>query len=203
MRAAFCVAVAPAVVVTTLLLLVEDSLWPAVLTYHALCLGIPLAGRCSFREAGLVLSDWRRWLLPTTALSVLLLAAGAAAPRMIDVETFLPHGWEPLLPLTEPWSMFVAYSLCINPFLEEYFWRGFLLPKTGVLGGAALFWIMHMSAASVLLAAFDAVWITLPAFVAAVVWGFMRQRFQTLWPCVITHAAADAAILAAVSALRT
>lgn len=202
MAKAVLIAIMQAVVVPALLLLGGESLWPAVLAYHALCLGVPLAARHSFQKAGLVLLDARGWLPSTIALSALLVAAGGVASRLLEVEMFLPEGLELLLSRVEPWWTFVIYSLCVNPLLEEFFWRGFLLPKTGVALGGGLCWLMHAAAASVFLALPEAVIFTLPTFAAALAWGWMRQRRQTLWPCVITHAAADAAILLVARTLR-
>jgi membrane protease YdiL (CAAX protease family) len=202
MTKAVLIAITQAVVVSALLLLDGESLWPAVLAYHALCLGIPLVARHSFKQAGLVLLDARGWLPSTIALSALLVAAGGVTSWLLEAEMFLPEGLELLLGRIEPWWTFVVYSLCVNPLLEEFFWRGFLLPKTGVALGGGLFWLMHAAAASVFLALPDAVVFTLPTLAAAVVWGWMRQRLHTLWPCVLTHAAADTAILLVARTLR-
>lgn len=174
-----------------------------VLAYHALCLATPLAFHCSFRQAGLVWSGVRRWLPAAIALSVLLIAAGVLGTQLLTTTASLPPGWEELLARIEPWCAFAMYSVCVNPLLEEYFWRGFLLPKTRIVPGAALFWLMHISSASVFLAMLDAVCLTLPALGAGLLWGWMRQRLQNLWSCVITHMAADSAVLWMASTLRS
>lgn len=183
----------PALLVPTLLVVFKSSLWPAVLAYHALCVGIPLAARCSFRRAGLVLSP--RSIALSVMLSVLGLAAVGAGSQLIDFKAILPPGSEVALLRLQPWWGFVVYSLLVNPFSEEYFWRGFLLPHTGVAVGALLFWLMHVTAGAVFIAPLDAVWLTLPALGAGWAWGLMRERLGTLWPSVITHVAADMAVL--------
>src|ERR1700682_4647207 len=86
----------PAVVVTTLLITSKNSLWPAVIGYHALCLVLPLAYRRWPKDAGLTVSDVRRWLPPTTAISIALLAAGELG-RHIRLEPLLPYGWQQVL----------------------------------------------------------------------------------------------------------
>jgi membrane protease YdiL (CAAX protease family) len=187
-------------VVVPVLLVASNSLWPAVIVYHALCLGAPLAFRCFARDAGLVRSDVRLWLPLTLALSVLLLAGGELG-RWVGIGPLLPAGWQRLLERAHPWWAFVTYSLVVNAFSEEYLWRGFLLPKTGVALGAALFWLMHATAASVFVGPLAAVWLTLPALLAGLAWGWMRQKFGTLWPCLFTHLAADVAVLRAASGL--
>lgn len=191
----------PAVVVPVLLV-AGGSLWPAVIVYHAFCVSAPLAFRCFARESGLVRSGARRWLPLTLTLSVLLLVAGEVGSRWInDVEPLLPVGWERLLERAHPWWAFVTYSIVVNAFCEEYLWRGFLLPKTGVRWGAVLFWLMHATAASVFVGLPAAVWVTLPTLFAGVAWGWMREKFGSLWPSFLTHLAADVAILRAASAL--
>jgi membrane protease YdiL (CAAX protease family) len=189
------VALLPAVIVPVLLVLVRESLWPVVLVYHALCIVAPVAAGCSREDAGFTLSQMRRWLPLTMVLSVLLLGAGEAVRHLISVKTLLPEGWDQFLRRAHPWWAFVTYSLLVNAFAEEYFWRGFLLPKTGIVWGSVLFWFMHAAAGSVFVGPLEAIGLTLPALVAGLTWGWMRRRFGTLWPSVITHLAADAAIL--------
>ena len=75
------------------------------------------------------------------------------------------------------------------------------MPKTGVVWGGLLFWLMHATAAAVFVGLVAAVWVTLPALVAGLAWGWMRQTFGTLWPGLLTHLAADVAILRTASAL--
>jgi membrane protease YdiL (CAAX protease family) len=185
----------PAVLVPALLLVSAESLWPAVLAYHGLCLGVPLAFRCLPRDAGVVPATPRRWLPLTLAVCLLLLASAEAVVRRVDVKPLLPDGWEALLALAQPWWVFVAYSLLVNALLEEYFWRGFLLPRTGMIGGGVLFWVMHAAAGSVFVGTFAALVFSLPTLLAGILWGSARERFGTLWPCLLTHVAADAAIL--------
>jgi membrane protease YdiL (CAAX protease family) len=168
------------VLVPALLLVSAESLWPAVLAYHGLCLGVPLAFRCLPRDAGFVPAHPRRWLPLTLAVCLLLLAGAEAVVRRVDVKPLLPDGWEALL---------------VNALLEEYFWRGFLLPRTGMIGGGVLFWVMHAAAGSVFVGALAALVFSLPTLLAGILWGSARERFGTLWPCLLTHVAADAAIL--------
>jgi hypothetical protein len=89
----------------------------------------------------------------------------------------------------------VIYSLLVNPFSEEYFWRGFLLPKTGIIQGAMLFWLLHVMTVIIFVEPLKAILLTLPVLAAGLLWGWMRRRFGTLWPCFITHLAANMAIL--------
>ncbi len=187
-------ALLPSVIVPVLLVIVPTSLWPAVIGYHVLCLGFPLVHRQGRREAGLVASAPRRWLPLTAALSIALLAGGELG-RHVHWAPCLPDGSERVLGLAHPWWAFVAYSIVVNAVSEEYLWRGFLLPRTGVAWGGALFWLMHAAAASVFVSPWAAIGLTVPTLFAGLTWGWMRQRFGSLWPAIITHVAADVAIL--------
>ncbi len=86
--------------------------------------------------------------------------------------------------------------------MEQIFWRGFLLPKSGVLPGGALFGFMHFAGLAVVLRPLDAALLALPATFAGVFWGWMRKTSGSLWPCIATHVAADAGILLLFDAIR-
>jgi len=187
-------AILPMVVVPTLLVIAKESLWPAVIGYHALCLGLPLVYRHGLTEAGSTVSNARRWLPLAGAVSIGVLVAGEVG-RHVSLVTLLPSGWERVLSLARPWWAFVIYSIVVNAFCEEYLWRGFLLPRTGIAWGGILFWLMHAAAASIFVNAFAAIWLTVPTLFAGLAWGWMRQRFGSLWPAFLTHVAADVAIL--------
>ena len=187
-------AILPIVVVPTLLVVAKESLWPALLGYHGLCLGLPLAYRFGPTEAGFTMSNPRRWLPLAGAVSIAVLAAGEVG-RHVSLVTLLPAGWERVLSLAQPRWAFVTYSVVVNAFCEEYLWRGFLLPRTGVARGGVLFGLMHAAAASIFVNPFAAAWVTLPTLFAGLAWGWMRRRFGSLWPPVLTHLAADVAIL--------
>jgi len=192
----------PAVVVPVVLVFAGSAtLWPAVIAYHALCIGVPLAARQTPSTLGLVGRPAFRSMAESLALCAVLLAAGFAISRTA-ITAVVPLAWTGLLRRLHPWWAFVAYSMCVNPLLEEVFWRGFLLPYTGPLGGAALFYLMHATALAVLIGPWHATWIALPTFLAGLFWGWTRERTGSVWPCVITHLGADTAILIAAAALR-
>src|SRR5436190_1207190 len=94
-----------------------------------LCLGLPLVYRHGPTEAGFTVSNARRWLPLAGAVSIAVLAAGEVG-RHVSLVTLLPAGWERVINLAHPWWVFVAYSILVNAFCEEYLWRGFLLPRT-------------------------------------------------------------------------
>ncbi|HET6267914.1 MAG TPA: CPBP family intramembrane glutamic endopeptidase [Acidobacteriota bacterium] len=181
--------------VGSLLLLTTSYVWLVFVSYHFLCLGIPTILRCYPKQAGLVLANPRRWL-PITVVSVLILAIAAFLVVQISIfKTLLPSGWQTVSGRIHSWAWFVVYSLVINAFSEEYFWRGFLVPRIGIFPSAFGFWLLHFTALAILFNPPSAILMTLPIFGAAVFWGWLRQKFESLWPCVITHIAADGAIL--------
>src|SRR5713226_8295085 len=105
-------AILPMVVVPTLLVIAKESLWPAVIGYHALCLGLPLVYRHGPAEAGFTVSNARRWLPLAGAVSIAVLAAGEVG-RRVSLVTLLPAGWERVLSLAHPWWAFVIYSIVV------------------------------------------------------------------------------------------
>jgi membrane protease YdiL (CAAX protease family) len=100
-----------------------------------------------------------------------------------------------LLTHLQPLPLFAILGIVVNPFLEEYYWRGFLLPRTGVLAGAIMFGFLHFAALAPLMPWSNALLLSVPPLLAGLAWGWMRRAFDTLWPSIITHAAADAGIL--------
>jgi membrane protease YdiL (CAAX protease family) len=193
----------PALLVPALLLLSgRAGVWPAVIGYHALCLGAPLLARASLASLGLAARPALRWLLWSAAGSCALLAGGMAIHQSGAVAALVPPRWLASLGLLQPWTVFVAYSLCVNPLLEEVFWRGLLLPHTGRAGGALRFCAMHATALAVLIGPWHALWLALPTLAAGLVWAWMRTASGNLWPGIITHLAADAAMVIAVANLR-
>jgi membrane protease YdiL (CAAX protease family) len=101
------------------------------------------------------------------------------------------------LKLLQPWNLFVGYSLLINPFAEEWFWRGFVCLRYGVFYSAAGFAIMHVIDLTSQLSFFTAAVLSAPIFCAGFFWSLWRSRSGNLWPCVITHIGIDLAILLA------
>ena len=78
--------------------------------------------------------------------------------------------------------------------VEEVFFRGFALPflhrrfpRTGVLGAAILFALLH---GANFLSGWDPGYVVLQILLAAVAgyyWGLLRLRFGSLLPCILAH----------------
>jgi membrane protease YdiL (CAAX protease family) len=190
----------PAVLIAGLLA-AFPTVWPAFLAYHALCIIAPLANRVSLKDAGFVRGDARSWLPLALGLAVVLVGTSELLRHTLDPRPLLPPGWQQLLARTSPRWLYIAYTLTVNATCEELYWRGFLLPRTGILWGGVAFWSMHVAAGLVLVGPLATLRATLPVLLAGLVWGWMRKRFGSLWPGILTHFAANAAVLGMTSGL--
>jgi len=95
------------------------------------------------------------------------------------------------------------YLLLVNSLLEEYVWRWFvfrrcedLLPGTAAVVASALCFTVHHVLALRLW--FD--WrVTALAstgvFIGGAVWSACYLRYRSIWPCYLSHAIVDAAVL--------
>lgn len=192
-------AAAPGAVVPLALHLSSGRPWAALVAYHAL---IATGG---FLHRDRIVLRWRdthRWLAATVAASAALLLLGAAAGWW---------GWlNALLPATvlaercrlDPIVFYLVHGPLVNAPLEEMYWRGALLRGTGLAGGAVFFWLFHAAALATLVPLADAVLFTSPTLFFALGWGWTMRAAGTLWPCVITHAAADAALMMGMAGVR-
>jgi hypothetical protein len=102
------------------------SAWAALFGFHAAILMALALARPSLPIAVLFRSERFRWV----AASVLFCLAGGAGLRlfwnMFGIVPDLPAQLD-ALGLNEPsWAGFIAYFSLVNPFIEEYFWRGVL-----------------------------------------------------------------------------
>ncbi len=175
------------------------SIWPAIVGYHAYCVIAPRAFGRSPTKGGWNSRVRPSWLVGSVVVSSMAIL-GAFVLRPWIVEQFdLPDGTYGLL---TPWWLFLAYSLCINPFIEESFWRDFVLERTGVLISSVPFWLVHFNALLVLLPWRLAALLSFGPLIAGLAWGWTRKYSGNIWPCVITHWAIDAAILWMIQGLR-
>lgn len=185
----------PVFSVPFLLVLYRDSsVWPAVLAYHALCWIVILTSRGSLQNAGFSAGHSQGWLRRALLLSLALVAAGELVRYLVLIQVVRPW-WEHVLRLMQPWKWYVIYSLAVNPITEEVYWRGFLLNRMGIARNAWLFWLFHAATVMVFTEPFRAIWFTLPVLAFGFVCAWMRREYGTLWPCILVHLAADAAIL--------
>jgi hypothetical protein len=79
-----------------------------------------------------------------------------------------------------PWHV-PLLAIFIAPISEELFFRGFLVPKIGVVGSAILFSISHLAYGSTVE--------IMGAFLVALIFGFIFRLSGSLTPCIIVHLA--------------
>lgn len=107
-------------------LFVFHSAWGALLGFHAAIIVLLWIARPHLPVATLVQSTDIKWVL----LSVLLCgSSGVALYFLWDLFGFagdLPAQVEALGLTSSTWVPFIAYFALVNPFVEEYFWRGYL-----------------------------------------------------------------------------
>lgn len=75
---------------------------------------------------------------------------------------------------------FLIFSTIIAPINEEILFRGFLVPRIGIIGSAIIFGLLHyLSYASI--SEFIA------AFVFGIIAGYIRKKYSSLYPSIIAH----------------
>ena len=101
--------------------------------------------------------------------------------------------------------LFLSVMILGNAFLEEFFWRGYIMQKLskfygnrGVILFSALFYTSyHTITTGVLFSLQYAMISTIAVFAAGIVWGTVRVRTASILFPVITHLFADLSIMAA------
>ncbi len=80
----------------------------------------------------------------------------------------------------------ILYLFIIRGFLEEWFFRGFLMPRIGVIFSSLLFALGHLAYGSIIE--------VLGAFVLGVLLARMYQKTGNLWPNILAHILYNVAI---------
>ncbi|MBI2061460.1 MAG: CPBP family intramembrane metalloprotease [Nitrospirae bacterium] len=189
----------PPVVVLVASLASGGMVWPTLIADHVGCIGIP---RISMREAGLASMPTARWIILTLATSALILLAFLVAGFLLRSRGFQPPADMQAFLSTEPWGLFGVYWILVNPFAEEYYWRGFLQPKTGLIRTSACFALMHYPLYAAYVGWAGALPSVLAPLAAGFFWGWLKNRSGSLWPALITHTAVNAGMYIAATMLR-
>lgn len=107
-------------------LLVFHSAWGALLGFHAAILASLLVAKPNLPLKLLLTNNNFKWIL----LSVLVCgASGIALYFLWDIFGFADNFSTQVASLglnASNWPVFIAYFALVNPFVEEYFWRGWL-----------------------------------------------------------------------------
>jgi len=97
-----------------------------------------------------------------------------------------------------------AYITFINAMVEEYVWRWFVFTRFRVLVGkwaaillaALAFGIHHFIALEIQMGPLVAAIGTAGVIIGGIIWSWMYERFESIWPSVISHAIVDVPVFA-------
>ena len=164
----------------------------AVLGYHAICIAALLADR-----------GWRKRLrrpppcVRWTALSCALILGGLALslflPRPEEVGSLLRK--KVFGDSESRFWVFAVYSMLIHCPAEELFWRGVVDPRSAAANGVG-FYLQHAAPLALFLGSpLQGLLLAVPAGAAGLWWSWASRRSGTLVPALVSHAAADLAIL--------
>ena len=165
-----------------------------LLAYHAVCAGAIVRHRRSLKP----LFAWRAGLGLWTIGTTLAFLAGLASLLLI---------WDPAsargpmsFPSVRAFALTAAYTLLLHASLEEIFWRGVFTevesarPLPALLGNAVTFYLVHVIVLTNAVGGWG--WVAaLPTAIAGLAWGWVTIRTRSIWPALVSHWAADAAIL--------
>ncbi|HEU0297063.1 MAG TPA: CPBP family glutamic-type intramembrane protease [Anaerolineales bacterium] len=175
------------------------SAWGALLGFHIVIISSLLIARPNIPISVLGESHNIKW----TALSILLCGSSGVTLYFLwnyfGVGSDFPAQVESLGLNSLTWPLFIAYFALVNPFVEEYFWRGYLgNPTKGLYGSDFLYAGFH---ALILIGKLQVGWILYGLAVLMLAGWFWRQIMrvdQGLLAPVLGHMAADFTILLAV-----
>ena len=102
------------------------SAWAALLGFHAAILGSLWIARPNIPLSILLKNSNKKWI----AVSLLVCGSSGFALfflwNVFGIASDLPAQVEALGLNAQTWFPFIAYFALVNPFIEEYFWRGYL-----------------------------------------------------------------------------
>jgi membrane protease YdiL (CAAX protease family) len=180
-------------------LLIANNAWVAIILYH-LGMGVFLIlGKQGYRARELVMGGK---LLPILLAIISGVAVGVILLAFAN-GIGVPNNLAALLAqqgLQGPgWILFIIYYSFVNPFLEEYYWRGYLAESTK---GITLSDICYAGYHPFVLSRYLSwPWLILEFLVllgVAWAWRQIAQRYAGLIIPVITHLAADLSLIIAI-----
>lgn len=190
---------APVLVVA--LFLATGRATPTIVGYHLFCAAIVFAFRARIRPLLRWDAQTARWAagvsLPVVAFLLAAPMVASPAPyKELFLKTVFPDGSPARL-----FPAFAAYSLLIHSPLEEIAWRaGIMDPgraglRSAAAGNALFFGLLHAVPLGIVLG-WRGFLAGLPTAAAGALWALVTIRSRSLWPSLLSHAAADALILA-------
>ncbi|WP_342543062.1 type II CAAX endopeptidase family protein [Paenisporosarcina sp. FSL H8-0542] len=99
--------------------------------------------------------------------------------------------------------LYIFILICINPFLEEWYWREFMykryLDKLGTMRSVIItsffYALYHLLVLIPLVDMPLSVIATIPVLLAGLLWGYFRKIFSSITASVISHTLADIGII--------
>ena len=176
-----------------------QSAWMALLGFHATIIISLLIARAKFPIKILFQSSNFRWIL----LSILLCGSSGISLYFLrpyfGITKDLSLQIETLGLSKSAWPAFLTYFVLVNPFVEEYYWRGYLGNPTSRLyisdflyaGFHALILIGKVQISAI-------VYSLIALVMAGWFWRQIRREDRGLLAPVLGHMAADLTILLAV-----
>lgn len=169
----------------------------AVLSYHAVCISALVVDR-GWRGKLRRPAGWARWTWISCGLILGGLGLSLLLPRPGDVGALLR---ERVFGNGAGFWGFAVYSMLVHCPVEELFWRGVVDPRSA-WANAAGFYLLHAVPLALFLGStLQGALLALPAGAAGIYWSWLARRSGTLWPPLLSHAAADLAILGIVRVL--
>ncbi|MCP4570998.1 MAG: CPBP family intramembrane metalloprotease [bacterium] len=215
---------APAVVVIALLAF--HDVFAVFASYHVgICVLLPMAVNLGWRRLGwsdhvgtlgLTGPGTRRGLALGTALgaasAVLILAAFQLRGTEWLANNAVTATLESWGATSDRWPALVLFMVVVNGPAEELFWRGFVANEMAdvrsranrLLLPSACYASYHAVTVLLLVRSLEAAALMLTAvFGAGIFWAWLRDRTGSVWPALLSHAAATAAYMAVALPLLT
>lgn len=180
-------------------LFVFHSAWGALLGFHAAIIASLIIARPNLPVGILLKNTHKKWI----GLSLLLTGTSGIFLYVLwgwfRVADNLPAQMEALGLTRSTWPAFIAYFAAVNPFVEEYFWRGYLAHPTQGLYGSDLAYagfhaLILIGKVPVNSTVFAIIMLTLAGWF----WRQIAREDRGLLAPVLGHMAADFTILMAV-----
>jgi len=137
--------------------------------------------KLTFKMIGIGLLIFFGFILFTIALSLFSLATNIQLPT--NVQTVLAG--TPLY--------FLVFTFLVAPINEEIFFRGFLVPRLGIIASAIIFAVLHLSYLSV--SEFSA------ALVFGLLAGYVFKKKNSLYPSIAAHMIVNAITITSIISL--
>lgn len=180
-------------------LLLLHNAWIAILAYHAGIIAVVMASPAKFNPQCLFQTN--NWKIPAVAAAIgvgggiLVYSLLPLIGSSIGLDQYLPT-----IGLTHTtWPFFILYFFLVNPFLEEYYWRGFLCSDSKrITLNDLLFAGYHLLVLAAIISVFWLVIIFLALVLGAWIWRQADRLSQGLLPSTVSHLAADLSVMLAV-----